>query len=90
MVFFDEAIYNVFFLRRIIYKNCGGHGLLIGLGSSGKTSYVKIASDLCGYKTVQFNGAKDSNGAVWLDHIKKVIREAGPDKKYEGNFIMQR
>ena len=90
MVFFDEAIYNVFFLRRIIYKNCGGHGLLIGLGSSGKTSYVKIASDLCGYKTVQFNGAKDSNGAVWLDHIKKVIREAGGFNKPISLVIKER
>ena len=57
MVFFDNAIYNVFFLRRIIYKSVGGHGILIRLGSSGRTSYAKIASDLCGFTTNIFNGA---------------------------------
>lgn len=45
MVFFEEAIYDVIFIRRIIYRSCGCHGLLIGLGSSGRTSYVKIASE---------------------------------------------
>ena len=90
MVFFDEAIYNVFFLRRIIYKTCGCHGLLIGLGSCGKTSYVKIASDLCGFKPITFNGAKDVTGAVWLDHIKKVIREAGGFNKQISLIIKER
>jgi len=77
MVFFEEAIYNVFYLRRIIFKNVGGHGVLIGLGSSGRTSYVRIASDLCGFKTSIFSGARDANEGVWTDHIKKIIKEAG-------------
>ena len=51
MVFFDNEIYNILFLWRIIYKSAGGHGILIGLGSAGRTTYVKIASDLCRFTT---------------------------------------
>ena len=58
MVFFDEAIYNVFFLRCMLFKNKGGNGILIGLGSSGRTSYSKIASDLSGFRVNIYNGAK--------------------------------
>ncbi len=39
MVFFDKAIYNEFFLRCMLFKKEGGNGILIGLGSSGRTSY---------------------------------------------------
>ena len=90
MVFFDNAIYNVFFLRRIIYKSVGGHGILIGLGSSGRTSYVKIASDLCGFSTNIFNGARDANEGIWLDFIKKIIREAAGFNKQISLVIKER
>ena len=90
MVFFDNAIYNVFFLRRIIYKTVGGHGILIGLGSSGRTSYVKIAGELCGFTTNIFNGARDSNEGVWIDFIKKMIREAAGFNKQISLVIKER
>ena len=90
MVFFDNSIYNIFFLRRIIYKSVGGHGILIGLGSSGRTSYVKIASDLCGFTTNIFNGARDANEGIWVDFIKKMIREAAGFNKQISLVIKER
>ena len=90
MVFFDEAIYNVFFLRCMLFKNKGGNGILIGLGSSGRTSYSKIASDLSGFRVNIYNGAKDSSEGVWLDFIKKLIREAVSFNKRISIIIRER
>ena len=90
MVFFDEAIYNVFFLRWMLFKNEDGNGILIGLGSSGRTSYSKIASDLSGFRVNIYNGAKDSSECVWLDFIKKLIREAGSFNKTISIIIRER
>ena len=48
----------------MLFKNKGGNGILIGLGSSGRTSYSKIASDLSGFRVNIYNGAKDSSECV--------------------------
>ncbi|MCQ2815651.1 MAG: hypothetical protein MJ252_00145 [archaeon] len=90
MVFFEEAVYRVFFLRRLLYRTVGCHALLIGLGSSGRSSYSKIASEISGFKTVKFNGSKETPIPVWIEQLRKILKETGEMNKPESFIIKER
>jgi len=77
MVFFDQAISNICILNRIMNKNVGGNGVLIGMGASGRKSYTRIASDLNYFKVNQMNSAKDLKEKDWDEFIRGIIRTAG-------------
>ena len=77
MVFFDQAINYICILNRIINKNNGCHGLLIGTGASGRTSYLKIACDLSNVKLNSLNSGKEMKLKDWKDYIKLTIKNIG-------------
>lgn len=76
MVFFDQAINYICVINRILNKHTGGHGLLLGLGASGRASYIKIASELSNYKVSSMNAARDLKIKDWLEFIKTNMRQA--------------
>jgi len=77
MVFFDQAINYICFLNRILNKNIGGHGLLIGTGASGRTSSIKIACELSNFRILQINAAKELKLKEWKEFIKQILKESG-------------
>ncbi len=77
MVFFDQAISYICILNRILNKNNGGHGLLIGTGASGRTSYLKIACELSNVGLSYLTSGKEMKLKDWKDYIKMTIRNIG-------------
>jgi dynein heavy chain len=79
MVFFDQAINYICVINRILNKSIGGHGLFIGLGASGRTSYIKIASVLSNFQAKMMNNAVELKLKDWNEFIKGIVKTSGSD-----------
>eukprot|EP01135_Chromosphaera_perkinsii_P011757 Nk52_evm3s2496 gene=Nk52_evmTU3s2496 len=82
LVLFHDAMKHLMRLARILSTK-GGHGLLVGVGGSGKKSLTKLASFICGYKLIelQVSNAYDVNNLK--EDIKVLYNIAG----FEGNPV---
>ena len=76
LVLFVSAIEHVVKIHRIISTEFG-HGLLIGVGGSGKSSLIRLCSFMRGMELKQielFKGFKLDN---FLDFMKGLMKTAG-------------
>lgn len=62
LVFFKDAIIHVAAISRILMQP-RGHGLLLGMGGSGKRSLAKLAAFMNGYRCIELS-AKNNNGVT--------------------------
>ena len=75
MVFFDQAVSYICILNRILNKTYGCHGLLIGTGANGRSTYLQIASELSGYANKKLI-LRDTHEKLY-EHLENEIKYIG-------------
>ncbi|PRP75973.1 hypothetical protein PROFUN_01689 [Planoprotostelium fungivorum] len=76
LVLFMDAIEHVSRICRII-RQPNGHGLLLGMGGSGKQSLTRLAASIADYQLFQINLSSSYGIPEWREDIKKIILDAG-------------
>ena len=76
LVLFNFFIDHVSRVSRIL-KQTNGHGLLIGLGGTGRSSVVKLAAFIADYELFQIDVNSKYRISDWKNDLKHVIRQAG-------------
>jgi dynein heavy chain len=74
LVLFDDAINHICRIIRIVCSPYT-HGLLVGVGGSGKRSLVKLSSHICQYKLVQLT--RKTSAADFVDQLKELTVKVG-------------
>lgn len=80
LVLFKEAIYHTCRIMRIIGRPFG-HGLLIGLGGSGRQSLTRLACHILGYEFFQIQMKKNYKEREFHDDMKKLIDMTALEQK---------
>ncbi|ODM99586.1 Dynein heavy chain 7, axonemal [Orchesella cincta] len=60
-----------------ILRSPGGHGLLVGVGGSGRQSLTRLAACMGGHQIFQPEISKNYGRAEWRDDLKKAMKNAG-------------
>lgn len=92
MVLFDDALDHVvriyrilsqnrYLLKLIIFFNCSGNLMLIGVGGSGRQSLTRVAAGLADIKTIQFDIRKSYRFSDWREDIKKLYITTAVERK---------
>ena len=76
LVLFDEAIWHVVRLSRILMIP-GGNALLVGVGGSGKQSLSKLAAFICHLSVNQIVVTDDYNVNDLKENLRDLYRKAG-------------
>jgi dynein heavy chain len=79
LVFFNFFIDHVSRISRIL-KQSNGHSLLIGLGGTGRSSVVKLATFMANYELFQIDVNSKYKISDWKNDLKHIIRQAGEKK----------
>jgi len=80
LVFFRDAIEHLCRIHRII-RQPRGNALLVGVGGSGRSSLVRLAAFMCGYKVFTIEIRKNFRESDFHDKLKDLYRLAGIDNK---------
>jgi len=76
LVLFEDAMRHVCRINRIL-ESPGGHGLLVGVGGSGKQSLSKLAAYVSGYATYQLVISATYGVADLKTDLQQMYRRAG-------------
>ena len=76
LVLFEDAMRHVCRISRIL-ESPGGHGLLVGVGGSGKQSLSKLASHVSGYATYQLVISATYGVADLKADLQQMYRRCG-------------
>lgn len=80
LVIFGFIIEHISRVSRII-KQGNGHGLLIGIGGSGRSSATKMAAFMADYELFQIEVSKKYGFTEWRNDLKSLLRKAGEQGK---------
>jgi len=81
LVLFVSAIEHVVKIHRIISTEFG-HGLLIGVGGSGRKSLTQLAVFLATFEVFEIEITKSYNFESWRDEMRnKLFMSCGVDEK---------
>lgn len=78
LVVFGFMIEHISRVSRII-KQGQGHGLLIGIGGSGRSSATKMAAFMADFELFQIEVSRKYTFADWRNDLKTLVRRAGGD-----------
>ena len=76
LVFFNEALEHIVRAARV-FRQPGGHMVLVGLDGTGKSSTVQLASHVAGCELYKLTLTRGYSHADFRDDLKKVFRQAG-------------
>jgi dynein heavy chain len=77
---FDFAVLQILKICRIL-KLDKSHGLLLGLGGSGRQTLTKLSSYMMGQQLVTLEVSKGYNQEKWRTDIKKILSDASTTNK---------
>jgi dynein heavy chain len=76
LVLFDDAMKHVCKIARIIASD-GGHGMLVGVGGSGKQSLSRLSSFICGYGLSMIMISSSYRPNDLKEDLRKMYMKAG-------------
>jgi dynein heavy chain, axonemal len=76
LVLFHEAVMDIIKICRIL-QTTGGHGLLVGVGGSGKRSLTRLASNLAHVHLREIRNDNPNNTTEFSETLKSMCRDAG-------------
>ena len=76
LVLFDDAMKHVCKIARIIASD-GGHGMLVGVGGSGKQSLSRLSSFICGYGLSMIMISSSYGPNDLKEDLRKMYMKAG-------------
>ena len=80
LVMFADALLHVIRIARIL-RQPSGHGLLLGVGGSGRQSLTKLASYISNFKLYQIEISKGYGMNEWRENVKQCLFSAGIQNK---------
>ncbi len=80
LVLFEDALDHLTRLTRIISTG-RGHGLLIGVGGSGKQSLTRLASFTCGYKLFEITLSRGYGENEFKENLKELYGIVGGENQ---------
>lgn len=76
LVFFQDAIYHLSRICRVLRQN-RGNALLIGVGGSGRSSLTRLGAFIRGFTTFSIEITKNYKEPQWKEDVKKLLKLAG-------------
>ena len=76
LVLFQEAVTDIIKISRVLQVT-GGHGLLVGVGGSGKRSLTRLASRLAHVDLREIRHDNPNDTTEFSETLKSICREAG-------------
>lgn len=80
LVIFGFIIEHISRISRILKQN-NGHGLLIGIGGSGRESATKMAAFMSDFELFKIEVSKKYSLPDWRNDLKNLLRQAGEQGK---------
>jgi dynein heavy chain len=80
LVLFLDACEHIARISRIL-RQPSGHGLLLGVGGSGRQSLTKLAVYISNHKLFQIEVVKGYNMPKWREDVKKLVYSAIVDNR---------
>jgi dynein heavy chain len=76
LILFQYAIAHLARIVRILLMK-GGHGLLVGMGGSGRQSLTKLASHIARTQLVQFEISSGYGRLEWKEDLRQMLMKCG-------------
>ena len=80
LVIFGFIIEHISRISRILKQN-NGHGLLIGIGGSGRESATEMAAFMADFAVFKIEVSKKYSFVDWRNDLKSLLRQAGEHGK---------
>lgn len=82
LILFQFAINHLSRIVRILLIK-GGHGLLVGMGGSGRQSLTKLASHIAGTSLIQFEISSGYGRVEWKEDLRNMLMKCGTSSDAE-------